>query len=110
MTLVTRASGMFIETVPLETATGALAEFYHQQLSAWGFLPNFVQAFSTRPEVAQAWTSLNKTVRDGMDRRRLEIATIGAARQLNIRSTNHRACCHASRNTRPARIAVGCRR
>ena len=73
---------MFIDTVPEESADGALAEFYRQQKSAWGFLPNFAEAFSTRPEVARAWTLLNKTVRDGMDRRRFEIATIGAARAL----------------------------
>jgi uncharacterized peroxidase-related enzyme len=73
---------MFIDTVAKESASGALAEFYHQQESAWGFLPNFAQAFSTRPEVAGAWNLLNKTVREGMDRRRFEIATIGAARAL----------------------------
>ena len=73
---------MFIDTVPEESATGALAEFYQQQKSAWGFLPNFAEAFSTRPEVARAWSLLNKTVREGMDRRRFEIATIGAARAL----------------------------
>jgi uncharacterized peroxidase-related enzyme len=74
---------MFIDTVPEESATGSLAEFYQQQKSAWGFLPNFAAAFSTRPEVARAWSLLNRTVRDGMDRRRFEIATIGAARALN---------------------------
>ena len=73
---------MFIDTVAEESATGALAEFYQQQKGQWGFLPNFAEAFSTRPDVAKAWTLLNKTVRDGMDRRRFEIATIGAARAL----------------------------
>lgn len=73
---------MFIDAVPEESAAGALAEFYQEQQRAWGFLPNFAQAFSTRPEVAKAWSLLNKTVRDGMDRRRFEIATIGAARAL----------------------------
>ena len=73
---------MFIDTVPEEAAEGALAEFYQQQKGAWGFLPNFAAAFSTRPDVAKAWSMLNKTVRDGMDRRRFEIATIGAARAL----------------------------
>jgi len=73
---------MFIDTVPEESAAGALAEFYQQQRNAWGFLPNFAGVFSTRPEVAKAWNLLNKTVRDGMDRRRFEIATIGAARAL----------------------------
>ena len=73
---------MFIDVVPEEAAEGALAEYYQQQKSAWGFLPNFAPVFSTRPEVAKAWNMLNKTVRDGMDRRRYEIATIGAARAL----------------------------
>ncbi len=73
---------MFIDTVPEERAEGALADFYQQQRGAWGFLPNFAAAFSTRPEVASAWNSLNKAVRDAMDRRRFEIATIGAARAL----------------------------
>lgn len=74
--------GMFIETVPEQAADGALAEFYRQQKGAWGFLPNFAGVFSTRPEVAGAWNALNKTIRDGMDRRRFEIATIAAARAL----------------------------
>jgi uncharacterized peroxidase-related enzyme len=73
---------MFIDIVPEEAAEGALAEFYQQQKGAWGFLPNFAAVFSTRPEVGKAWSMLNKTVRDGMDRRRFEIATIGAARAL----------------------------
>ena len=73
---------MFIETVPEEAAEGDLAEFYRQQRSGWGFLPNFAGAFSTRPEVALAWNALNKTVREGMERRRYEIATIAAARAL----------------------------
>src|SRR4051794_5133568 len=73
---------MFIEPVPEEDATGPLADYYEQQRSAWGFLPNYAGAFSTRPQVAQAWNALNTTIRDGMDRRRFEIATIAAARAL----------------------------
>ncbi len=73
---------MFIDTVSEENAEGALAAYYQQQRGAWGFLPNYAAAFSTRPEVAAAWNLLNKTVREGMDRRRFEIATIGAARAL----------------------------
>ena len=73
---------MFIDTIPEDSAEGLLGEFYQAQTRAWGFLPNYAAAFSTRPEVAMAWSVLNKTVRDGMDRRRFEIATIGAARAL----------------------------
>lgn len=74
---------MFIDPVPEEAATGPLAEYYQQQRGAWGFLPNYAGAFSTRPDVAAAWNLLNRTVRDGMDRRRFEIATIAAARALS---------------------------
>jgi uncharacterized peroxidase-related enzyme len=73
---------MFIDSVPESAATGALADYYAQQRAAWGFLPNYAAAFSTRPDVAQAWNALNTTIRTGMDRRRFELATIAAARAL----------------------------
>ena len=73
---------MFIDAVSEREAAGTLADYYAQQRAAWGFLPNYAAAFSTRPDVAQAWNTLNATVRDGMDRRRYEIATIAAARAL----------------------------
>lgn len=73
---------MFIDAIPEENAQGSLGEYYQQQRGAWGFLPNYAAAFSTRPDVAAAWNLLNTTIREGMDRRRFEIATIGAARAL----------------------------
>jgi uncharacterized peroxidase-related enzyme len=73
---------MFIDTVGREAATGAVADYYRQQEAAWGFLPDYAGAFSTRPDVAQAWNGLNSTIREGMDRRRFELATIAAARAL----------------------------
>jgi len=71
---------MFITSVGEDTAEGDLAEYYRGQHAAWGFLPNYAAAFSNRPDVARAWNALNTTIRDGMDRRRFEIATIAAAR------------------------------
>jgi uncharacterized peroxidase-related enzyme len=73
---------MFIETTPEGQAQGPLKEFYDRQRDGWGFLPNFAPAFSTRPDIAQAWNQLNGAIRNGMDRRRFEIATIAAARAL----------------------------
>lgn len=73
---------MFIDAVPEHAATGALAEYYRQQRAGWGFLPNYAAVFSTRPDVASAWNALNTTIREGMDRRRFELATIAAARAL----------------------------
>jgi uncharacterized peroxidase-related enzyme len=81
-----RATGedgrVFITTVDEAAAEGEVADYYAQQRGAWGFLPNYAAAFSTRPDIAQAWNDLNQAVRQGMDRRRFEIATIAAARAL----------------------------
>src|SRR3712207_7451355 len=55
---------------PNTTLFRSLAAYYRQQRTAWGFLPNYAAAFSTRPDVAQAWNTLSTTIRDGMDRRR----------------------------------------
>jgi uncharacterized peroxidase-related enzyme len=71
---------MFISGVAEDVAEGDVAEYYQGQRAAWGFLPNYAPAFSSRPEVARAWNTLNQAVRGGMDRRRFEIATIAAAR------------------------------
>jgi uncharacterized peroxidase-related enzyme len=73
---------MFIDTVAEDAATEGLAGYYQQLRHGWGFLPNFAGAFSYRPDVAQAWNTLNTTIRNGMDRRRFELATIAAARAL----------------------------
>jgi uncharacterized peroxidase-related enzyme len=72
----------FIETVAEDEATGATAELYAAEENAFGFLPNFVRAFSLRPEVYGAWKLLNGTIKEGMDLRRYELATIAAATRL----------------------------
>jgi uncharacterized peroxidase-related enzyme len=79
---VGHTGAVFIDAVPEDAATGPLADYYRQQRAAWGFLPNYTAAFASRPDVAHAWDTLNTTVRNGMDRRRFEIATIAAARAL----------------------------
>jgi uncharacterized peroxidase-related enzyme len=73
---------VFIRATAEQDADGELAEYYRQQRDVWGFLPNYAAAFASRPDVARAWNALNTVIRDGMDRRRFEIATIAAARTL----------------------------
>ena len=71
---------MFVE-VPEESAVGAdVAAWYQRQRDSWGYLPNYALAFATRPDVAEAWNTLNNAVRGNMERRRFELATIAAAR------------------------------
>lgn len=71
---------MFIEAPEEATVGDDVAVWYQQQRDAWGYLPNYAAAFATRPDVAQAWNTLNNAVRGNMERRRFELATIAAAR------------------------------
>ena len=62
----------FIETIPPEKARGLLAELYDQDLRKHGFVPNYSQAWSLRPEVLEAWRRLLSTCawHRAVDRRR----------------------------------------
>jgi uncharacterized peroxidase-related enzyme len=71
---------MLIEPEEKPGAEDAVAGWYQQQEKAWGYLPNYAPLFASRPDVAEAWSLLNLTVRGGMDRRRFELATIAASR------------------------------
>jgi uncharacterized peroxidase-related enzyme len=72
----------FIETVPPDEATGAVAETYESDRAAHGHVPNFAAAFSLQPEAYAAWRELNGAIKAGMDLRRYELATVAAARRL----------------------------
>ena len=72
----------YIETVPEDEASGAVAEMYAADREALGALPNFTQGFSVRPDVYAAWRNLNVTIRGNMDLRRYELVTVAAARRL----------------------------
>jgi uncharacterized peroxidase-related enzyme len=72
----------FIETVPEAQATGEVARIYETDREAFGSLPNFTRAFSVRPQVYAAWRSLNGAIKEQMDLRRYELATVAAARRL----------------------------
>jgi alkylhydroperoxidase family enzyme len=43
---------------------------------------NYEQAFAERQEVYNAWVQLNGAIKEGMDLRRYELATLAAARRL----------------------------
>jgi alkylhydroperoxidase family enzyme len=43
---------------------------------------NYERAFANRPEVLAAWVQLNGAIKEGMDLRRYELATLAAARRL----------------------------
>jgi uncharacterized peroxidase-related enzyme len=69
----------FIATVDPEAASGAVREIYEADRARLGYVPNFTRLFSVRPEVYKAWGALVASIRDDMDLRRYELATIAAA-------------------------------
>jgi uncharacterized peroxidase-related enzyme len=72
----------FIEPVAEEDASGATAEMYEADIAEEGWVSNLARAFSHAPEVMDAWGGLILSIRNRMDRRRYELATLAAAEQL----------------------------
>jgi hypothetical protein len=72
----------FIKTIPPEDARGLLARLYEQDVQKHGFVPNYSQAWSLRPEVLAAWRGLLAAIRSPMDPRRYELVTLIAAARL----------------------------
>ena len=71
---------MFIDVPDEAVDDERVAAWYEKQRAAWGYLPNYAPAFALRPDVAEAWNTLNGAIRGHMERRRYELATIAAAR------------------------------
>ena len=72
----------FLKTVDQSEAGGRISEHYEAEVASKGYLPNYVQTFSLRPEVYDAWSALISTIKSNMDVRRYELATLAAAREL----------------------------
>ena len=53
---------------------------HHRRLGA--VTPNFDRAFDERPQVQAAWLALNRSIKESMDLRRYELATLAAAQRL----------------------------
>jgi uncharacterized peroxidase-related enzyme len=80
----------YIDTISEDDATGAVAEMYAADRAQMGQVRNLTKAMSVAPEVSAAWVQLNMSIKERMDLRRYELATVAAARRL--RSTY---CMHA---------------
>ena len=73
----------FIQTIPEELAEGDVKKMYEENSADFGYLPNYVQAFSLRPDVMTAWGQFLGTLSHYMDARRYELVTVAAARALH---------------------------
>jgi alkylhydroperoxidase/carboxymuconolactone decarboxylase family protein YurZ len=72
----------YIHTIPPDQASGQIKEYYDQDMADLGYIANYTQVFSLRPEVYTAWRNLSRAIRSNMDPRRYELATIAAASAL----------------------------
>ena len=67
----------------IEPASGEEAEaLYDLERERVGYVPNYVRAFSHRPDVYRAWRGLVGAVQGASDPRRYELATLAAAKRL----------------------------
>jgi uncharacterized peroxidase-related enzyme len=73
----------FIQTVPDVNAKGETADLYARNRDDTGQVPNFVKAFSHRPDVLAGFDRLLDCIKSHMDPRRYELVTIAAAKELN---------------------------
>jgi len=69
----------YIPSVPPEEAAGPVKELYDKELAGQGYVANYTQTFSRRPEVLAGWAALKNAITSGMDRRLYELATVAAA-------------------------------
>jgi alkylhydroperoxidase family enzyme len=57
-------------------------EFAAPDREALGYTPNFARLFARRPVAYAAWKQLNGSIKETMDLRRYELATVAAAGEL----------------------------
>ena len=62
--------------------TPAEDSLYDADREAMGYVPNYTKVFALNPEVYAAWQQLNGAIKQSMDLRRYELATLAAARRL----------------------------
>lgn len=72
----------FINTIADRAATAEVAELFEADRADLGYVANCTRVLAHRPKVFEAWEHLNEAIKDGVDIRRYELATVAAARQL----------------------------
>ncbi len=72
----------FLTTIEPSEAEGEVRAMYQRQQDAVGFVPNYARVFCHRPALMQAWADLIRCVREPMEPRYYELATLGAAQAL----------------------------
>jgi uncharacterized peroxidase-related enzyme len=72
----------FIRTISPSDAEGRVREMYQEARGRFGYVPNWMQAFSLRPDVRDGWAALLRSIQSNLPVRSYELATLAAARAL----------------------------
>jgi len=75
----------FLETIDETEAVDDVAVIYERDVDRMGYLPNYTRTFSLHPGAYEAWRHLAAAIAKPMDKRRYELATVGAA--ISLRSS-----------------------
>ena len=73
----------FVRTISPDEAQGRIREMYEEVRQRFGYVPNWAQAFSLRPDVRDAWNALLRSIQSNLSVRTYELATLAAARALS---------------------------
>src|SRR6266540_5784780 len=72
----------FIEPIQDDQASDVVEGFFEADRGRLGYVANYTRVFANRPAVYAAWIQLNGAIKQAMDLRRYELATLAAARRL----------------------------
>ena len=72
----------FIRTISPSDAEGRVREMYQEARGRFGYVPNWMRAFSLRPDVRDGWAALLRSIQSNLPVRSYELATLAAARAL----------------------------
>lgn len=72
----------FIRTTSPSDAEGRVREMYQEARGRFGYVPNWMRAFSLRPDVRDGWAALLRSIQSNLPVRSYELATLAAARAL----------------------------
>ena len=72
----------FIETIPVQQASGDVRAMYERTQASLGHVPNYAKLFSHRPQVMSSWSTFLGAIRKNLEPRRYELITLAAARAL----------------------------
>ncbi len=82
-----------VSTVAVDRADGEVRDMCAKAQAAFGYVPNWANMFSHRPQVMAVWSRLLASARANLDGRRYELVTLAAARALR---SSHCMLAHGS--------------